>query len=116
MPRKKPQLSFYYLFTTLTAMPMTSLATSGSLLTIPSSGYIAGVWVEFMMAQIPAGLILGPQEVDRKLAGYDTMIHHSVYIGAGGSPENWGHKCPYADTRDKGGKRFYVDVYYSAGS
>lgn len=66
---------------------------------------------------IPAGLILALMEVDRKLAG--AMIlkdYHSVlHIGVGGSPENWGHNVHTPTLVDKG-KRFYIDVHYSASS
>lgn len=116
MFRKLRSIIFTTLLLTLTATPMTSLATSGSITDYTPSGYIAGVWVEVYDGD-SGWAYIRPAESRRKVSwSYDTEgLPFCLHIGVGGSPENWGHNVHTPTLVDKG-KRFYIDVHYGASS
>ena len=116
MFRKLRSIIFVTLLLTLTAMPMTSLATSGSITDHTPSGYIAGVWVEVYDGD-SGWAYIRPNGSRQKVSwSYDTEgLPFCLHIGVGGSPENWGHNL-HTQTLVDNGKRFYIDVHYSASS
>ena len=116
MFRKLRSIIFATLLLTLTAMPMTSLATSGTITDYTPSGYIAGVWVEVYGGD-SGWAYIRPVESRQKVNWYyDTDgLPFCLHIGIGGSPENWKHNV-HTQTFVDDGKRFYIDVYYRAGS
>ena len=101
MFRKLRSIIFTTLLLTLTATPMTSLATSGSITDYTPSGYIAGVWVEVYDGDSGWAYITPYGSRQKVSWSYDTEgLPFCLHIGVG---------------VDKG-KRFYIDVHYSASS
>ena len=116
MFRKLRSIIFATLLLTLTAMPMTSLATSGSITDYTPSGYIAGVWVEVYDGDSGWAYIRPLGSRQKVSWSYDTDgLPFCLHIGVGGTPEDWANNVHTPTLVDKG-KRFYIDVYYSAGS
>lgn len=116
MFRKLRSIIFTTLLLTLTATPMTSLATSGSITDYTPSGYIAGVWVEVYDGDSGWAYITPYGSRQKVSWSYDTEgLPFCLHIGVGGSPENWDHNVHTPTLVDKG-KRFYIDVHYSASS
>ena len=116
MFRKLKSIIFAALLLTPTVMPITSLATSGTITDYTPSGYIAGVWVEVKGGD-SGWAYIRPAESRQKVSWYyDTDgLPFCLHIGIGGSPEKWDYNV-HTQTFVDDGKRFYIDVYYQAGS
>ncbi len=116
MFRKLRSIIFATFLFTLTAMPMTSLATSGSITDYTPSGYIAGVWVEVYGGESGWATLRFYGSRQSAAWYYDTDgLPFCLHIGIGGSPQNWAHNIHTDDFIDDG-KRFCIDVIYTRGS